>query len=327
MPDDWDYSTRRPAAPPVPLITYGLCVMCVLITAIYHFTEPGANTPLSMLARIASPTPANIWDGVYFGLLTSFFPHADLMHLVFNMMWLYQLGCVIEAELTPWAYFLFLVTSCAVSMGCELAFTSGAGSIGASGVVYAMFGLMWAGRSRYASWWSIATRRNLNIFLIWGVFCVFATYAGFMAVANIAHASGMLFGLGVGSLLLSPRPRRWWIAVLALMTALTVCSTVWLPWNGEWYYYKAGKAFRAQQYSTAIGLYHRSLRLGGPRYSCWENIARCWGNIAVDAEGRNDQKGYLEALRQAESARSQEGPEPSANGASGPPTTMKRIHK
>ena len=202
MPDDWDFSTKRRPQTQLPIITYGLCALCVILTLIYLNAPEGSS--LARVKPIIAPSPEQIWDGAYFGLLTTFFAHGGPVHLIFNMMWLVQLGREMEAVLSPIEYFLFLAVSAFVSMGCELA-VIGHGGIGASGVVYAMFGLMWVGKAKYPSWSAVANRQNLNVFLIWGVACIFTTITKIMPVANVAHFSGLLFGMAVGWLWLAPR--------------------------------------------------------------------------------------------------------------------------
>jgi GlpG protein len=307
MPDSWDFSANQRTEQPYPLITYGLCALCVLFTIV--FLMPNLSPGFGRVAAIVAPTGDQIWDGAYFGLLTTFFPHVNIMHILFNMMWLIQLGRAMETELPPLGYFAFLVSAAAVSQGCELA-VMGHPGVGASGVVYAMFGLMWVGRARYRSWAELATRQNLIVFIVWGVFCIFGTVAGFMPVANVAHFSGLLFGIAVGWLCLAPRRRPIWAAPLIALVALTALSLFWLPWSAAWNYHRGDKAFDAGNYRAAITWYHRSLRLGGVRYYAWENIKRAWQHIEYAALLHGDAALQAEAEHQAESAARLEGPDP-----------------
>jgi membrane associated rhomboid family serine protease len=307
MPDDWDFSTKTRAEHPLPIITYGLCILCVLFTLANWY--PNTSPVAARAGAFATPDARQIWDGAYYGLITTFFAHVDLVHIVFNMLWLVQLGRVMEPSLPPWAYFLFLVAAAAVSMGCELAVMGHAG-IGASGVVYAMFGLMWVGKAKYRDWGAVANRYNLNVFIIWGVYCIFGTIAGFMPVANVAHFSGLLFGMSVGWLFLAPRRKLAWVYPVIGMAALAITSLFWLPWSSEWANYKGDKAFEAKNYPAAIEWYHRSLRLGGPRYYNWENMGRAWYQIAVAAERAGNGAEADRAAYQAIVAKRLEGPDP-----------------
>jgi GlpG protein len=173
-----------------------------------------------------------------------------------------------------------------------------------------MFGLMWIGKGRYPSWSGLASRRNLNGLLIWGVICIFTTITGTMLVANVAHFSGLLFGMAVGWLWLAPRRKTIWWAPVILLTITASLSLFWLPWSAEWWYYKASKAFQSKNFRLAVTNYHHSLRLGGNRYYNWENIKRAWVNLAIDAEERKDLPARQEAEKQIESAERLEGPDP-----------------
>ena len=308
MPDDWDFSSKRRTVQPQPIITYVLGALCILLTLIWH--NPTGAPALARLDPILAPAPSQIWEGAYWGILTTFFVHGDIMHILFNMMVFIQLGRIMEASLPRWGYLLFLLAAAAVSFDCELAVT-GQRAIGASGVVYAMFGLMWTGQAKYREWRALATQRNMNMFLMWGVICIIGTVAGFMHIANAAHFGGLLFGLSVGALFLAPHRKMIWAVPLALLIGTASLSLFWLPWSGEWHTYRAGKAFDAHQYRTAIDSYHRSLRLGGNRYINWENIKRAWGQLAIQALSRGDVPGAKEAIRQVDSAARLEGPDPS----------------
>lgn len=202
-----------------------------------------------------------MWSGKYYSLLTSVFVHANLVHLGFDLLWLYALGAALEDTLHPAAWLLFFTASGMVGAGCELAVT-GTTAIGASGVDYAMFGLMWAGRHEVPRWRSIATRTNLNYLLIWGVLCVVATLTHVMAIGNAAHGGGFLLGLACGWLFIARRRQAVAVASLAGLAALTICSALWLPWSGDWTEWKGDQAVRTGRLNEALYWYRRSLRLG-----------------------------------------------------------------
>ena len=226
MPDAWDYSQKPrragPVLPQTPFLTYLLTALSVLITVAY--LQPGAiSSPLwSQIGHFGlTETPGTApW-----AMLTTVFIHGSWLHLLFNMIWLVQIGRILEGTLNPLIYLAFLVGAAAVGSGCEV-LISGQTGIGMSGVVYAMFGLMWAGRGLYPAWGAIATRDNLYLFIGWGLFCVVATWFHFLNVANGAHGGGFLFGLCIGFLFFTPR-RRWvWAAPLALLVGVTIFSAI-----------------------------------------------------------------------------------------------------
>lgn len=225
MPDAWDFTQKPQQAGPamqIPLLTYLLTGLSILMTL-----------------PILLPTllPGNLWEQwVGFvlnesegsgprSLLTNIFIHGSWLHLIFNMVWLVQMGRILEKTLNPVVYLTFIVGAAAVGSGCQM-LISGDTGIGMSGVIYAMFGLMWAGRSLYPIWGMIASRDNLRLFIGWGLFCVIATYFHILHIANGAHGGGFLFGLSIGFLFFVPR-RRWiWAAPLSLLIGVTVFSAI-----------------------------------------------------------------------------------------------------
>ncbi len=226
MPDAWDFSQRPRRAgttPQVPILTYLMALLSVVITAAFLTTsEKDAGTLWYNVGHFGfAETPgAAPWS-----LITTIFIHGSLLHILFNMIWLVQIGRVLENTLSPLIYAVFVLAAAAAGSACEMLISGNTG-IGMSGVVYAMFGLMWAGRGMFPAWGAIASRDNLRYFIGWGLFCVVATWLHFLNVANGAHAGGFLFGLSVGFLFFSPR-RRWvWAAPLALLVGIIAFSAL-----------------------------------------------------------------------------------------------------
>ncbi len=312
MPDNWDFSQpRRQQADPlaqVPILTYLLTALSVTITAAALYGSGGGP----LIARIGTFGFANaedIWNGHLWGLVTTVFIHGSVLHILFNMLWLVQLGRILERTLPPAVYLGFILASAAVGSATEL-LVSGQTGIGMSGVVYAMFGLMWSGRGMYPIWGAIATRDNLRFFIGWGLFCIVATYLHLFGlnVANGAHAGGFLFGICIGYLFYSPR-RRWvWAAPLALLLTACVLACTWQPWSASWTFWKGNKAFDRKQYARAIDWYQASLRHGSDPHAAWGNIGLAWNNIAADDQDRKDLTGETKALAERDSAVQKAGP-------------------
>ena len=246
MPDTWDFSRSRRQADPlasVPILTYLLTALSVLITGASALGSQGGPL-IARLGTFGLVDTEDIWNGRVGGLVTPVFIHGGVLHLLFDMLWLVQLGRILERTLPPAVYLGFILASAAVGSATEM-LVSGTTGIGMSGVVYAMFGLLWAGRGYDASWRAVATRGNLQYLIGWGLFCVVGTYFHFLNIANGAHAGGFLFGLCIGYLFFSPR-RRWvWAAPLALLLAANVLACTWQPWSAEWTFWKGNKELTA----------------------------------------------------------------------------------
>lgn len=77
--------------------------------------------------------------GEYGRLLTSTFLHFDLMHLLFNVVFIYQFGRMVEHVLGWWRTAILIVGSAILGNLCSYAFVDGL-SIGASTVAYGLLG-------------------------------------------------------------------------------------------------------------------------------------------------------------------------------------------
>ncbi len=313
MANRWDFSRQQRRGDDwlmqAPLLTSLLCVACVLLTGASWAAQWSHSPDLARFEYLGAESPEQIWDGHYWGLLTGTFLHANPLHLIFNLIWLYQLGSVLERSMNTLLYVLFLAAAAAVGSGCEMVLATTTG-IGMSGVVYAMFGLMWAGRGRYPQWGAFATPDNLRLFVGWGIFCFVATELHWFSIANGAHAGGFLFGLSVGWIFASARPLRWlWAALLAGLIALTVLSVTWMPWSGDWDFWKGNREFERQHYARAIGWYQHSLHRGGDPETNWNNIAVAWNNLGVEATRNHNDAEAVRDLQQSEAAARQAGPD------------------
>ena len=309
MPDTWDFSRSRRQADPlatVPILTYLLTALSVIITGASALGTQGGPL-IARLGTFGLVDTQDIWNGRVWGLVTPVFLHGGVLHLLFDMLWLVQLGRILERTLPPVVYLGFLVAAAAVGSATEM-LVSGTTGIGMSGVVYAMFGLMWAGRGYDASWRAVATRGNLQYLIGWGLFCIVATYLHILPVANGAHVGGFLFGLCIGYLFFSPR-RRWvWVAPLALLLAANVLACTWQPWSADWTFWKGNKEFDHKQYAQAIDWYEASLRRGAGPHAAWGNISLAWSAIAADDTARKDLAGMAHALAEEQKAAQKAGP-------------------
>lgn len=303
MPDDFDFTSyrRKRAIDNTPYITYALIAASVVLTAAYWLSMEKA-TATSLISRLSVSgvrMESRIWEGSLYYFLINIFYHGSWAHLLFNMYWTYKLGVVLETTLPRYAYLGFIVGSAIISNGVELAIF-GATGIGMSGVGYALFGLLWAGRGKYESWRFTVSGETYKTFVVWAVICVITTYMGIMNVANGAHFGGMLFGMAIGWLFVAPRRKMEWAIPLALMIGLTVLSLTWLPWRTEWHIHKSEQALRRQDVPGAIRWYERGLKSIGDKQLLYFAGIEAWMAAAKEADSKKDEKGFLEATQRVE---------------------------
>jgi GlpG protein len=182
----------------VGFLTFTMIVACVLI-AIY--SKVGNHEWLRYLFISEDATRRDLPEvlhGQIWRLITPIFMHAsitkDPLHLIFNMMWLYQLGSMIEARQGSLFLLLFVAISAALSNLGQY-FQHGPLFYGMSGVMYALAGYIWMrGKYNPASGLYL-DRQSVAILLIWLVVC----YTGIVGpVANTAHVVGLLVGMAWG---------------------------------------------------------------------------------------------------------------------------------
>ena len=142
-----------------------------------------------------------IGDGSYYRLISSMFLHADLNHLVSNMLILFYIGEEVEKKTGhirfTILYFISGIIGDIFSMGFELYSGERYSSVGASGAIFGVIGsllfivIVCGGRTDDITLGRIT-------FII-----VFSLYSGFTSqgVNNAAHVGGLLGGLAVSFLM------------------------------------------------------------------------------------------------------------------------------
>ena len=181
-------------------LTFGLIFLCVAVAV---YSRLGADRQSLLWMLLADPDNANgtflpeVRAGQWWRLITPIFIHFGVLHLLFNMMWLYQLGCMIEGRLGTFKLALLVVVTGMFPMIAQYVM-SGPGYVGGmSGVVYGLAGYVWM-RGKYDRASGVGLdRQSLQWLLIWLVIC----YAGVIgSVANTAHVTGLVIGVIWGRL-------------------------------------------------------------------------------------------------------------------------------
>lgn len=186
-----------------PGIYWVPAVLIVLSIAMTMRSHMGADTRFLQWFFISSPMAnprefgfvralPEIFSGQLWRLVTPIFIHFSILHILFNMMWLYDLGGMIEQRFGRW-YFGALVLALAVFSNLGQWAWNGPIFGGMSGVNYGLFGFIWM-RAKHDPTSGLALHNaTVQMMLIWFVLCL----TGFLGpIANAAHA----LGLGVGAL-------------------------------------------------------------------------------------------------------------------------------
>ncbi len=140
--------------------------------------------------------------GQYWRLVTPVFLHFGWLHIVFNGLWLWELGGKVEKVMGSINMVLLFLVIAVVSNVSQYWF-GGSGMFGGmSGVVYGLLGFSWVA-PLLQPLWRIQPQKSVMLLMIgWLLFCLvgFVQVLGFGAVANAAHIGGLLCGAVLGAL-------------------------------------------------------------------------------------------------------------------------------
>jgi len=141
-----------------------------------------------------------ILSGQLWRLITPIIIHFGIMHIVFNLLWLYQLGSAVEQRQHSDRMFTLVII---ISVLSNLAQYMWSGPIfgGMSGVVYGLLGYVWA-QGKYNPRAGIGLNQSTTaMMLVWFVVCWLGLVGN---IANMAHTIGLVCGVILG-LLYSPQ--------------------------------------------------------------------------------------------------------------------------
>lgn len=137
------------------------------------------------------PALQDVRHGQVWRLITPIFVHYGVLHLVFNMLWLVDLGGQVERTRGSLFTLAFVIVTAVISNLGEYAW-SGPFFGGMSGVVYALFGYVWI-KGRYEPHLGMGvTQQTVVIMLAWLVLCMIGLIG---SVANAAHLVGLILGV------------------------------------------------------------------------------------------------------------------------------------
>jgi len=227
------------------------------------------DRPFDQWSSFGYEPASAIWNGAYHVLLTSATVHAGIIHLLFNLYWFFVLGIVMERTIGAARYLMFVLTAAIVSSGCQLA-ASGDAGVGLSGVLYAMFGYMWVARSRLP-WFRVIHTSTIAVFLAWLLICIGLTQLAVWNVANVGHASGLLFGIAIGGGFVTKGYRAVARAGTGALLLVAVTSAFWAPWSLDWEMNQALRTLGAKEFLQAEKLYSRLIERDPANPLAWWN--------------------------------------------------------
>ena len=165
--------------------------------------------------------------GHWWTMTTSTFLHGSLIHLAFNMLWLRMLGPTVMVELGPARFIVaFVGTGITGAVAGNayglLSFGEPYPSIGASGAIFGLMGVLLTFARRRGGDWGRALQRKM------AVWALVAFSFGFMmpGVNNAAHFGGVAGGVVLGYFLPRFDRAREGAGVQIFAVALLVASVL-----------------------------------------------------------------------------------------------------
>ncbi len=193
-------------SPPVPLGAVSMTLIAVSVVAAL-FTRLGAEDrfvqPLSITQyqhdgeylRWNGGLP-EVRRGQVWRLFTPIFLHFGILHILFNMLWLRDLGSMLEARKGSWKLLLLVLVFAGMSNFAQY-LMSGPNFGGMSGVVYGLLGYIWMqGKFNSASRLSLQPQ-TVTFMVAWFFLCLTGLVG---PIANTAHAIGLTLGITWGFL-------------------------------------------------------------------------------------------------------------------------------
>jgi GlpG protein len=201
------FRRRRWSTAPVTVLLIGVSVVVTLLAHVPAFAPVIAKLYFSQYFGTSFP---EIRAGQLWRLVTPIFLHGGLVHLLFNMLWLYQLGEQIEVQESS-LYFAVIALVLAVSCNTAQYVVSGPLFVGMSGVVYGLLGYLWMMTRWQVSTTYLLSQQTVMLMLLWLGLCLVGIIPH---VANTEHVVGLLIGVVWGFLRSGGwgemrRRRRW----------------------------------------------------------------------------------------------------------------------
>ena len=180
------------------VVTVALVVLSIVVTALMYLPNNQVQQWLSIssFSRMGSMVGwhsgfPEIMHGQVWRLITPIFMHFGILHILFNMAWLYQLGGLIESREGSWIMVAQVVVF-GIAGNVLQFYLAGPSFGGMSGVVYGLFAYIWImGRYGNVSGYQL-DQTTVIIMIAWFFLCLAGVVGN---VANGAHGAGLVLGV------------------------------------------------------------------------------------------------------------------------------------
>jgi GlpG protein len=230
--------------PPVVIALIAGAAVCTLLY--------WARSPIALNYLLANRPP--IWDGQIWRFLTAALIHGNAIHLLFNLYMLWTLGKATEEWMGSLLFAGFVVVTALGSSAAQ--FLIGGSGIGLSGVVYALFGFLYALRWYKDFAAALIQPQVIKIFVGWFFLGIIVTYLNIYPIGNTAHGAGAVIGFLFGKAVLAAQRKALVPGVVVLVGLLT--ASVYTPWQPQYAAYQGYQAIQRRDFPAALTWFRRA---------------------------------------------------------------------
>ncbi|SFG06126.1 rhomboid protease GluP [Lachnospiraceae bacterium C7] len=192
----------------IPIVTYGLIAINVIIFIIYELIGNTMNTEF-MWKHGASSVYDVVYNHEFWRLFTSMFLHFGIAHLTNNMIMLLLIGEKVEKALGKINYLILYISAglgaSVISCGYDFLTDNLVISAGASGAIFGVFGaLLYIVFCNRGSNKTVSYTRVMVVIIL----CIYSGFAS-VGVDNAAHIGGLIVGFIVSTLLYTSNKRKY----------------------------------------------------------------------------------------------------------------------
>jgi GlpG protein len=182
----------------VTLFLVVLSVLCSIAVAAQSYASVFATIVNEAVIGFPMEEPfERILHGEVWRLVTPIFLHFGVLHILFNMWWLLDIGSAVELRHGPIRYAAFILITAVISNAAQYAKTGMPFFGGMSGVLYALFAYVWF-RGRLDPNFGMTMPNGTAVALLVWLALGFTGLIG--NVANITHLSGLAAGAVIAAL-------------------------------------------------------------------------------------------------------------------------------
>ena len=191
-------------------VTYALIAVCVAIFVADAVATNGASlgsapSTLPPLLAAMAIEPARVSEGEWWRLVTAGFVHFDLLHILFNMLALRQVGSFVEPRLGAMRFATMYAVALVAGNAAAYATTIGSAAVsaGASGAIMGAFGAM--------LFLALAFRVDRDAVQPAASVIALTLLNGLShtGISNAAHAGGLVAGIAAAWIIARSSPSAW----------------------------------------------------------------------------------------------------------------------